>query len=61
MAPFQEIGFFDEDFVMYLEDIDLSLWAQLLGHRCRYRPDAIVCHMEAASDPGGRLGITYRK
>lgn len=51
---FEEIGFFDENFFMYLEDMDFCLRAHLAGHRCLYLPDAIVYHMEAASDPGGR-------
>ena len=52
---FEDIGFFDEDFVIYLEAVDLNLRAQLLGHRCLYLPDAIVYHMEAASDPSTGL------
>ena len=52
---FEDIGFFDEDFVIYLEDADLSLRAQLLGHRCLYLPDAIVYYREAASDPSTGL------
>ena len=55
---FDEIGFFDEDFFMYLEDIDFCLRAQLVRHRCLYLPDAIVYHMEAASDPMGRRETT---
>ncbi len=51
---FEDIGFFDEDFVIYLEDVDLTLRAQLLGHRCLYLPDAIVYYMEA-SDPSTGL------
>jgi GT2 family glycosyltransferase len=47
---FQKIGFFDEDFFIYLEDVDLSLRAQLHGMDCLYLPDAIVFHIEAASD-----------
>ena len=35
---------------MYLEDVDFCLRAQLAGYRCLYLPDAIVYHMEAASD-----------
>ncbi|MEE2839114.1 MAG: glycosyltransferase family 2 protein [Acidobacteriota bacterium] len=53
---FDEIGFFDEDFFMYLEDVDFCLRAQVAGHCCLYLPDAIVYHMEAASDPmAGRI------
>ena len=50
---FEQVGLFDEDLFMYLEDVDLSLRAQLQGHRCLYLPDAIVYHIEAASDPDG--------
>lgn len=49
---FEDIGLFDADFFMYLEDVDLSLRAQRAGHRCLYLPGAIVYHIEAASDPG---------
>ncbi len=36
---------------MYLEDVDLSLRAQLKGVECYYVPGAVVYHMEAQSDP----------
>jgi GT2 family glycosyltransferase len=45
------IGGFDEDFHIYLEDVDLSLRACLAGFVCLYCPEAIVYHMEGASDP----------
>ena len=35
-SVFDEIGFFDEDFFMYLEDVDFCLRAHLAGHRCLY-------------------------
>jgi GT2 family glycosyltransferase len=47
---FDEVGLFDEGFSMYLEDVDLSLRAQLKGYQCLYLPEAVVFHMEAASD-----------
>lgn len=53
-ALFERIGVFDETFYMYLEDVDLSLRARLLGLKCRYLPDAVVYHVEAASDPDRR-------
>ena len=59
-ALFDEIGLFDEDFFMYLEDVDWSLRAQLAGHRCLYLPEAVVYHVEAASDPD-RVRGTARK
>ncbi len=48
---FDRVGMFDERFFMYLEDVDLSLRAQLAGIECHYLPDAVVYHMEASSDP----------
>ena len=47
---FDRVGLFDESFFMYLEDVDLSLRAQMAGQHCLYLPDAIVYHIEAASD-----------
>jgi len=48
---FDGIGLLDEEFYMYLEDVDFCLRAQVAGFRCLYVPDAVVFHMEAASDP----------
>lgn len=52
MKMLREIGLFDESYVMYLEDVELSLRARVFGYRCLYLPDAVVRHWEAASDPG---------
>jgi len=41
---FDNIGFFDEDFFAYYEDIDFDWRAQLFGYKCLYVPDAIVYH-----------------
>lgn len=48
---FDRVGLFDERFFMYLEDVDLSLRAQLQGVECHYVPAAVIHHMEAQSDP----------
>ncbi len=39
-----ELGGFDEDFFMYLEDVDLSLRAQLQGYDIYCVADAVVYH-----------------
>ena len=44
-----DIGLFDEDFFMYLEDLDLSFRAQLWGYKCIYIPEAIVHHLGAGT------------
>lgn len=52
---FERIGLFDTSYYMYLEDVDISLRAQLAGFKCRYIPEATVYHIEAASDPARRV------
>lgn len=44
-----KIGFFDEDYTNYQEDVDLSFRAQLAGYRCLYVPTAIVYHKVSSS------------
>ncbi len=59
-ALFDEVGLFDEDFVSYCEDGDLSFRAQLAGYRCFYVPDAVVYHMGSASTGGKRSETATR-
>lgn len=48
-----EIGLFDEDFFMYLEDVDLAWRARRIGWRCLYVPVARVFHYHSASSMEG--------
>jgi GT2 family glycosyltransferase len=41
---FEQLGGFDEDMFLYMEDTDLSLRARLAGWLCRFAPDSIVLH-----------------
>ena len=41
---FEELGGFDPDFFLYLEDVDLSWRARLMGHRIQFVPDSVVYH-----------------
>ena len=43
------IGFFDEDFFLIYEDVDLSFRAQLNGYKCLYVPDATVYHKASST------------
>ena len=45
----EEIGLFDEDFFLYLDDVDIGLRARLAGWKCIYVPDAIVYHKYSAT------------
>jgi len=40
----EEVGLFDEDFFMYLDDTDLGLRMQLLGYKVVCNPKSIVYH-----------------
>jgi GT2 family glycosyltransferase len=46
---FEAIGLFDEDFVSYYEDADLSCRAQLAGWKCLYVPAAVCYHKRGAT------------
>jgi GT2 family glycosyltransferase len=47
-----KIGFFDEDFVGYCEDVDLGWRAQLAGYRCLFVPQAVIYHRLSATGGG---------
>jgi GT2 family glycosyltransferase len=57
---FDKIGLFDEDFFLVFEDVDLSLRAQLAGHRCLYIPDAVVYHHRGASTASASEEVILR-
>lgn len=46
---FKKIGFFDEDYFAYMEDIDLCLRAQYVGFKGWYEPSAILFHIHKAT------------
>jgi GT2 family glycosyltransferase len=47
-----DIGLFDEDLFMYLEDVDLNWRAQLAGYRAVFVPEAVVYHHLSATGAG---------
>lgn len=46
---FADLGFFDEDFFAYLEDVDLNLRAASRGRKCYYVAEARVFHIGSAT------------
>jgi len=48
-SALDEVGFFDDDFFAYLEDVDLSLRMNQVGYKCMYVPTAVVYHVGSAS------------
>jgi GT2 family glycosyltransferase len=49
MRMLRDIGWFDEDFFLLYEDVDLSFRAQMKGYRCLYVPEAVVYHTPSSS------------
>lgn len=46
---FESVGFFDEDFFAYYEDVDFSFRLQLAGFKSYYNPKAICYHKRGAT------------
>ncbi len=57
----EDLGFFDEDFESYLEDVDLSLRANLWGYRCLYVPAAVAFHRGGVTSGGRRNPDVVRR
>lgn len=55
-----EIGLFDEDFFLYMEDVDLAFRARLAGWNCIYVPKAKVFHYHGGTaGAGSNLSVYY--
>lgn len=48
-SVFNAIGFFDEDFFAFGEDLDFCFRARLAGYRIRYVPNAVIEHRVRAT------------
>lgn len=46
---FDEIGYFDENFFAYMEDVDIGYRANIYGYKNVYCPDAKVYHIGSAT------------
>lgn len=44
-----EIGLFDEDFFLFMEDVDLAFRGRLAGWKCMYVPTAKVVHIHGGT------------
>lgn len=57
-SVFDEIGFFDESFFAYFEDVDISWRANNYGYKNILCPDALCSHIAGATT-GGLQGARY--
>jgi GT2 family glycosyltransferase len=53
-----DVGYFEADFGMYYEDVDLAWRARLRGWSCSFAPEALALHVGSAS--AGRNSPTKR-
>jgi len=54
-----EVGLFDEDFFLYMEDVDLAFRARLAGWKCMYVPTARVVHIHGGTANVGSDTAVY--
>jgi len=55
-----EIGYFDEEFFLYMEDVDVALRGRMAGWQCVYVPQAVVIHYHSGtSGYGSDLSVYY--
>ena len=57
----QEVGFFDTDFFLYLEDVDLCRRLRHAGWRVAVEPQAGCVHLEGASQESGSSTQHFRR
>jgi GT2 family glycosyltransferase len=48
-AMLDDVGLFDEDYFLYLEDADLGMRGRLRGWRCFYVPRAVAYHLKSST------------
>ena len=54
---FKKIGFFDEKYFLYLEDMDFCVRAKRAGFKIIFEPKAILWHKNASSGGGSGSGL----
>ncbi len=57
---FEEIGYFDEAFFAYMEDVDIGYRANIHGYKNIYCPDAIIYHIGSGTSGSGRNAFKAR-
>lgn len=56
---FEKIGFFDDNFFLYYEDVDFCYRAKKIGYKCVFAQKAIIYHKGAATTRVGSPLHTY--
>lgn len=58
-ALFEDVGYFDETFFTYYEDIDLFYRARLKGHKMYYNPASVAYHYHCGTGEEWSYSFTY--
>jgi GT2 family glycosyltransferase len=58
-AMLEDVGFFDDRFFMYCEDLDLAWRAHFRGWRFRYTPQSVVYHVHCGTSEEWSPLFTY--
>ncbi len=58
-SVFDKVGFLDDDFFAYFEDVDLCFRAQLVGIKGWYEPKAIIYHIHKATSSRNKPFTEY--
>lgn len=60
---FEKIGFFDQKYFLYWEDIDFCMRAKEAGFKIFYAPEAFLWHKNASSSEGagGKTAVYYQE
>lgn len=58
-AAFEKVGYLDEDYFMYGEDIDFSWRIRLAGFKNYYLPSARIIHYKGESTKKGSMNYVY--
>jgi len=59
-SVFEKIGYFDEDFFAYMEDVDIGYRANIYGYRNIYCPNAEILHIGSGTSGSGRNAFKAR-
>lgn len=56
---FEKIGYLDDNYFAYMEDVDFGLRAQMVGFKAWYEPKAVIYHVHKATSSRNKAFTEY--
>lgn len=56
---FEKVGYLDDDYFAYMEDVDFGLRAQMQGYKAWYEPMAVIYHIHKATSNRNKAFTEY--